>query len=85
MKESIHNNRNETSNINKNNNEKFKVIECSTEKIVVNREPQNQAEETLMRLSVVDEIAREIIDKNLNGIEYRQNKTINNRMKKKRK
>ena len=43
------------------NNEKFKIIECTTEKIIVNREPQNEAEWSMMNQAVNDARIRKML------------------------
>lgn len=42
--------------------EGFKIIECTTNRIIVNREPQNEGEKTTMRLTAQDAIIREFLD-----------------------
>ena len=42
--------------------EDFKIIECTTDRIVVNREPQNEEEITKMRLAAQDAIIREFLN-----------------------
>ncbi len=43
--------------------EDFKIIECTTDRIIVNREPQNEEEITRMRLAVQDAIIREFLSR----------------------
>lgn len=41
--------------------EDFKIIECTTKRIIVNREPQNEDEIIKMRLAAQDAIIRDVI------------------------
>ena len=49
----------------------FKIIECSSEKIIVNRQPQNTEEEIMMRLAAQDAITRQLILSNSEQIKYK--------------
>ena len=42
--------------------EDFKIIECTTDRIIVNREPQNEEETTEMRLAAQDAIIRKFLN-----------------------
>lgn len=42
--------------------EDFKIIECTTDRIIVNREPQSEDETTIMRTAAQDAIIREYLD-----------------------
>lgn len=53
-------------------NPDFKIIECTSEKIIINRPPQNMEEETMMRLAVYDAITRLLISSNNEQIEYKK-------------
>ena len=44
--------------------EKFRIIEVSTEHIIVNRKPMNKEERAMMQSAVMDELCREAIEKN---------------------
>lgn len=40
----------------------FRIIECTAEKIIVSREPRNEAEESIMRLTSQDAVVRELLN-----------------------
>ena len=46
--------------------EEFKIVECTSKKIIVNREPQNDTEKEMMDNAVMDAIARENLATNPN-------------------
>lgn len=48
--------------------EDFEIIECETDRIIVNREPQNEEEATIMRLAAQDAIIQEKV--RLKSFEY---------------
>ena len=48
--------------------EKFRIIEATTEHVIVNREPMNLAELNVMRQAVMDELVREMIVNNTMGV-----------------
>ena len=52
------------------NNEEFKIVECTAEKIIVNREPQNEAELSMMRNAVNDQRTRKMFQNPSSNIRF---------------
>lgn len=54
--------------------EKFRIIEATTEHVIVNREPMNLDELNMMRQAAMDELCREVIEKNTMGVIFPENR-----------
>jgi hypothetical protein len=48
--------------------EKFRIIEATTEHVIVNREPMNLDELNVMRQAAMDALCREVLEKNTMGV-----------------